>query len=325
MWVSLLASALGVVGCGDADSVAGGRSVDNVDNGAAGSGSGGTDGSGGTGIVIGVGGLLGVGGGSTGSPTIEADSDGVDNDGNGIVDDVDVGGDGVCDCLNIATLGRSGAWGTGNIFSDWLNSRSPKGAQDLGDQVLTEELIREFQVIVALDVSALAIRVKGVDYPAGHAYSDDEAAVMQAWITSGGGLMTTIGNTSNERVEVENINKLLAFSGMAYSTTLLDTEGDVRVWEPHPVTEGMGVARIQNGVQPEGTTGEVVGWDAGDRVALKVHEVDSGRIAMWGDEWITYDEYWADVAELDIELLWLNLLKWLTPPKQCQVPIPVIR
>jgi hypothetical protein len=43
---------------------------------------------------------------------------------------------------------------------------------------------------------------------------------------------------------------------------------------------------------------------------------------MWGDEWITYDATWNNVTGLNIELFWLNLLKWLSPPNQCQVPIP---
>jgi hypothetical protein len=50
----------------------------------------------------------------------------MDNDGNQIVDDVDVGGDGVCDCLNIGTIGSIGPWSNGgNIFETWLNARTP--------------------------------------------------------------------------------------------------------------------------------------------------------------------------------------------------------
>ncbi len=31
---------------------------------------------------------------------------------------------------------------------------------------------------------------------------------------------------------------------------------------------------------------------------------------------------WADVKGQQVELFWLNILKWLSPPKTCQVPIP---
>jgi hypothetical protein len=41
-----------------------------------------------------------------------------------------------------------------------------------------------------------------------------------------------------------------------------------------------------------------------------------------GDEWTTYDSEWANVTGEQVELFWLDILKWLSPPKTCQVPIP---
>src|SRR5688572_1835779 len=73
--------------------------------------------------------------------------DGLDNDGDGVIDDVDTGGDGVCDCLRIATLGVSGTAGASGVFSSWLDARSDFGAVDLGDMVLTPELLAGFQII----------------------------------------------------------------------------------------------------------------------------------------------------------------------------------
>jgi hypothetical protein len=47
---------------------------------------------------------------------------------------------------------------------------------------------------------------------------------------------------------------------------------------------------------------------------------------MWGDEWITYDSEWDEGQhpEYDVERFWLNVLKWLTPKDECQVPIVVV-
>jgi hypothetical protein len=53
-------------------------------------------------------------------------------------------------------------------------------------------------------------------------------------------------------------------------------------------------------------------------------EVGNGKIFMWGDEWISYDVEWARVGEYQIERLWLNIFKWLSPEKECQVPIIVL-
>ena len=77
---------------------------------------------------------------------------GVDNDLDGIIDDVDEGDDGICDCLIIATIGQPGEWGDGDVFAAWLDERSDIGATPLADQVLTAELLEPFQVIVVQDV-----------------------------------------------------------------------------------------------------------------------------------------------------------------------------
>lgn len=294
--------------------------------GATGSGTGGsTSGFGGSGTGSG-GVIFNLDGGIGVIPGGETKCDGLDDDGNGIIDDVDVGGDGVCDCLNIATLGYPGGWGTGNVFADWLNARSPIGAVTLQDQDLTTVNLAQFQIIVTESIVEGGSR----GAPAVHPYSTAEAAALEAWVRIGGGLMTTTGyvNSSGENV---NVNRLLVFAGMNYDVTsgrnAYSVNGLISDWSPHPTTDGLlvpggtnGTAHIQNGWAPEGS-GSVVGRDALGRTALLVNTVDNGRIAMWGDEWITYDKDWLNTS-YKIELLWLNLLKWLSPPNQCQVPIP---
>jgi hypothetical protein len=288
------------------------------------SGASGVNGASGAGIGGAAGGIAidGAGGsGARGDGGAEV-CDGADNDGDGIIDDVDVGGDGVCDCLNIATIGQIGPWSNGgNIFTTWLNMRSPTGAVALDDQLLTADLIRPFQVIVSLHVDTTAVENMGRSSAAHHAFAQEEADALKAWVEGGGGFLTTIGYSNNEANEVVNVNRLLNALGMGYSTSKLDLTDFVQRWDPHPIT--MGVSRIftDNGIQPEGT-GTTIAWDTGDRVALQVKEVGMGRVAVWGDEWITYDSEWQDITDQQVELFWLNLLKWLSPPNECQVPIP---
>ncbi|HEX6767181.1 MAG TPA: hypothetical protein VF103_16905 [Polyangiaceae bacterium] len=272
------------------------------------------------GAVIPVGGTgAGATGGGNGSSEV---CDGVDNDGNGVVDDVDAGGDGVCDCLNIGTIGTIGPWSDGgNIFAAWLDARTPLGAVALGDQMLTPELLAPLQVIVVLHVATEAAVNGERMSPAHHVFSDDEVAAFGDWVRRGGGVMTTIGYNGDEAAEVVNVNRLLADVGMGYSTRNLGLTNYVREWMPHPVTEGVRNIFTDNGVEPEGS-GETVAMGQGNRIALQVMETESGRVVVWGDEWITYDSEWADIEDQQVELFWLNILKWLSPPRTCQVPIP---
>ncbi|HEX6239470.1 MAG TPA: hypothetical protein VFZ61_01200 [Polyangiales bacterium] len=251
--------------------------------------------------------------------------DGKDNDGNGVVDDVDAEKDGVCDCLNIATIGDIGPWSNGgNVFKTWLNARSATPAVELGDQVLSDELLRKFQVIVVLYVGEQA--VTGNDNRSARAhrpFTADEVAALGRWVRAGGGLMTTTGY-SDENSEVTNMNLLLNPLGAGYSTSNKDTQGFVTQWESHPITANVMKIRTDNGVQPDGSAAMTLARDEGGRVALQVTQADSGRVAVWGDEWITYDSEWSDTQDQQVDRLWLNLLKWLSPAKVCQVDLPPV-
>jgi hypothetical protein len=294
-------------------------------SGGTGAGKGPGSGTGGSPIIVTTGGTFaasGTGGsGPVGNGTPEV-CDGVDNDENGITDDVDAGGDGVCDCLSIGTIGHIGPWSDGgNIFASWLDARTPQGAVQLGDQVLTPELLAPLQVIVVLHVGTMEVTNADVITPANHAFSEAEVAAFGAWVKAGGGVMTTIGYHWNEAEEVVNVNRLLASVDAGYSVTNLDLNDYVTRWEQHPVTDGVRRINTVNGVEPAGS-GTPVAYGAEDRIALRVNQPANGRVVVWGDEWITYDSEWEDIQDQQIELFWLNILKWLSPPRTCQVPIP---
>jgi hypothetical protein len=226
-----------------------------------------------------------------------------------------------CDSLRIATIGRIGPWGTSTLFSAWLQKEGTQPAVDLGDAVLTAETLDKFDVIVALNLAQFPIREgKTQDPGVSHSYSAAEASALETWVRRGGGIMTTIGYTSNEAEEQVNIDNLLAFSKMGYSTTLLDADGDVTRFDPHPTTTNVLKLAIQNGVRPAGTGGTVIGWDSSNREALLAGTVENGKIVVWGDEWITYDAYWGSRPDLNIERFWVNVMNWLAPQKACMLP-----
>jgi hypothetical protein len=238
--------------------------------------------------------------------------DGLDNDGNGTVDDVDVGHDGVCDCLLIATLGKAGGSGQGDVFGSWLDARSDSGATDLKDQTLTKELLARFQVIVAQDIHDQ------------RAYSAAEIDALQQWVEAGGGLLTLVGYAGVD--ERTNVNNVLARFGLDYgSKPILARNGaaktiPVKTWAPHPVTTGVTAVGVDNGYAAEGT-GIALASEGGYDL-LKAKEVGSGHVLAWGDEWITYDSEWKNNTDYQVEHLWLNMIKWLTAARVCQVPPP---
>ncbi|WP_437524394.1 hypothetical protein WME79_35930 [Sorangium sp. So ce726] len=260
---------------------------------------------------------VGTGGGNSssgsGTPSNEDTCDGLDNDGNGIIDDVDAGGDGVCDCLRIATLGEPGEWGDGDVFEAWLNQRSINGAVDLNSAELTAEELAKHQVIVIQDVSGI-----------GRTYSDAEVEALRGWLSKGGGLMTLIGYGDPD--ERENVNTLLAPLGVGYDQEpILPREGGstipITAWSgEHPVLDGIKAVGVDNGYPVVGEGATLATGDGHD--VLKALEVGDGRVLVWGDEWITYNSEWVDHPDYQVERFWLNAIKWMTPANECQVAIP---
>jgi hypothetical protein len=244
--------------------------------------------------------------------------DGLDDDGNGIVDDVDKGRDGVCDCLRIATLGLPGVWGEGDVFEGWLEARSDDSAVDFGNNALTPEMLLGIQILVLLDISEREITSEAQAL---------EAVALTEWLEAGGGMVTLIGYQAGE-FDVIEANAFLAPLGLAYDTEeVLHRSGDqtapVSQFAEHPVFEGVSALGVDNGKEPIGSVGEVVAAAEDIRVARSAL-IGDGKVFMWGDEWISYDSEWENTDDYQVERFWLNLFKWLSPEKECQVPVIVI-
>ncbi len=296
-------------------------------------GNGSLDGGGGGGGSNGGGGQGGGDGGSgtkldAGSAPVET-CDGLDNDLNGVIDDVDLAKDGVCDCLKIATLGYKGQFGTGDVFNNWLNGKSLAGAVSLDRQTLTESLLAPFQVLVVQDIRAGTAGQFGVGKGIGRSYSPAEVQALRAWVNNGGGIMTLIGYSSSS--EVVNVNSLLQPYGINYGTTpiLPASNGSttpVTHWAVHPLTENILKIGSDNGYEVQGEGGIVIGYEPtpGNHDAARATTLGKGHVFVWCDEWITYDSEWTAHADYQVERFWLNSLKWLTPIDQCQVALPVI-
>jgi hypothetical protein len=320
------------------DPLGGAGSAGSSTAGASGTGSGGLSLAGTAGLLLGVAGVAGTpadGGplsgdmcgttcpaGGTCSPEV---CDGVDNNCDGVKDNVDVNNDGVCDCLLIATLGFPGMWGTGDVFSTWLSARSNNGATALADQVLTPELLSHYQVIVAQDVDSTPHGANGTN-PAYsiHVYSDAEVQALHDWVAQGGGFMTLIGYADPS--EVVNVNRLLAPFSMNYgSVAILPKNGaastvPITTWIAHPVDNGVTAVGVDTGVETLGM-GTVIATNGSYQVGL-AQDVLPGHVLMWGDEWITYDSEWTAHPDYQVELFWVNAIKWLTATNTCQVPVP---
>jgi len=252
--------------------------------------------------------------------------DGFDNDCNGVVDDVDTGNDGVCDCIRIATLGVPGTWGEGDVFGTWLSARSTNGAVHLGDRVLTASLLSEFDIVIVQNVNAVA--PDDGSGGIGRSYSQEEVAALAQFVTQRGGLMTMIGYSAPS--ERTNVNSLLGPFGLVYGSDKILMQRNnatvaVETWHEHPISAGITAIGVDNGYEAQSVqnAGALVASQDGFQLG-RAMQVGSGKVFQWGDEWITYNSEWTGHPEYQVQLFWLNVIKWLSPVNYCQVVIPPV-
>jgi hypothetical protein len=262
----------------------------------------GTGGMTGTGAV-GTGGVTGAGpdGGATGGS-------GGGDDGGLVLDDasfVDAG----CTQLNIGILGNPGQNPSSN-FQAWLvmSGTSVTRIQTTTGVPLTAATLAPFDVIV-------------LDWLT-RDYTATEAAVLAAWVTAGGGLVSMSGY-DNIPTDDWHANSLLAPLGVAYSGSLLT--GAVTTFAPHPITAGLTSVTFNGGYAVSdlggaASTRTAIAYFSGNVPIGDAIQMGAGRAFVWGDEWIEFDSEWTTLP--DIKQLWVQVFAWLAPPNRCALHPP---
>jgi hypothetical protein len=328
--------------------------------------------------------------------------DGVDENQNGITDDVDKGRDGLCDCLHIGFLGAlaSDAGNNTGAFETWLEARSDVPVAHIGArEVITPEILKDLQVLVIGNL--------GERRNAG-GFSAAEVAAFRQWIeVDGGGVMSLAGYTANEQ-DITPTVALLAPTGLSYDYQTRGAGVLNMVMGPppvivhgivapdHPSVEGITALGVFYAYPVVGD-GQVIVREGNFNLAM-AKEVGAGHVYAFSDEWITQDVLWGPIMRpltqcqqsckqcatqcsnceiqcancqqqpcqggqpapeggtcargcdqactqcqnncqscdqactacsaleqndtLDIPRFWLNVLRWLTPVNECQVPVP---
>jgi len=247
--------------------------------------------------------------------------DGQDENGNGIIDDVDVGRDGICDCLRVAILGSltSTADDTNvTAFSSWLESRSTElvGVIPTGTP-LTPDVLNPYKVIIVANITGAVI-------------SPDDVYNLSQWVGAGGGLMTLAGFTVNS-ADMNGTNTLLQPYGISYQLT-----GDAGImgggepstpvtgFLPHPITTEVNKVGVYYAYPVLGD-GDVVAQQGGYVLGM-AKQVYNGKLFAWADEWIMFSNQWngSQCTDCQVERLWINIFSFLMPANECQVPPPPI-
>jgi hypothetical protein len=231
----------------------------------------------------------------------------LDDDCNGVVDDVDVGGDGICDCLDIAIFGNEGANPSAE-FQSWLEAQGTQVDRiSLDNSPITQQILDKYDIII-------------LDWLV-RSYTPEEAALIEQWVGTGGGLMSMTGHTNNNTV-IDRPNSIIQPMGLSYNGSKGFFSGPVTQWTPHPITMGITSVSFYGGlyinIVDDGIgVNEVIGTLPQGPVAV-AQVRKNGKLFIFGDEWIEFDSEWQNIPQ--IKKLWANSLGWLSPQNFCTIP-----
>jgi hypothetical protein len=221
---------------------------------------------------------------------------------------------------------------------------------DLSTVTITPELLAPLKIIYVLDLyhtradrDAFIAGVEAGTYTqwCGTCYTGSQRSLLQSevdaikdWVNNGGGLATTLGYR-NSWDEPANVNRVLRPYGVTYSTTdtwLFAGKTLITTFSHIPpiasaLTNGVSTLQVNNVVAIKGWVAGAEGalppesshfanfssqggYTMGAALLVPPYTATSGRILMWSDEWITYDQVWGDTSQ-QADVFWNNSLNWL--------------
>jgi len=246
---------------------------------------------------------------------VEVSCDNIDNDCDENVDNVDAGGDGICDCLNIGIFGATGYAPSAN-FEAWLEEQGSAVTRTLlanNPGAITPAVLANYDLV-------LIDRIE-------RALSADEAAALEAFVKEDGrGMITLIGynfDNLNPVPERDRANSALAPFGLAYEGGYFG-DGVIPTFDQnHPISMGITQVNFAGGIQPvdaenQGISEVFATVQAANAGIAHQTDMDGGRVIVWGDEWITFDSDWVGYA--DVQDFWVNMFNWVKPKDFCGQP-----
>jgi hypothetical protein len=200
--------------------------------------------------------------------------------------------------LRLALVGDPGAHAETLLDGLLAESATVTRLQSSNDAVspLDASLLAQFDVVVLEQLT--------------RSYDPGEASALFDWVRAGGGLFSLTGYRNNV-IDGQRPNALLAPFGIQYTDVASACEQEPIPDTGSPVTAGVSQLIFCNGYHVD-DAGQVGGTDltlasSSGAPVLISQQRDLGRVLVWGDDWIEFD----DQLDADDKLFWQQAIRWL--------------
>ncbi len=201
------------------------------------------------------------------------------------------------EACRLAILGNPG-FNPGANFAEWIAERGPVvdrfvAGPDL--QAFTLANLQTYDVVL-------------LDRLAPDALLGISATELATWVEAGGRVIALSGYGDYPEV-VQVQNALLTPLGLGFVSET-PVWGPVTQFTQHPINAGLQSLTFVGGREVSHQAGDEVIMTLETDIAVGVIAVrGSGRLFLFGDEWVTFDSEW--VALPEIEQFWVNIFDWL--------------
>jgi hypothetical protein len=208
---------------------------------------------------------------------------------------------GVFGCMKILLLGDPGEDSSSN-FEAYVQGIGTAATRIANPDVLDATLLADYNIVILDQLE--------------RTFTADEAAALTTWLTAGNNGVMAMSGYTGAQSDIDRPNSLVAGMGVDFTGGLLN--GPVVQFATHPTTKGLTSVTFAGGFPVEiaatppasSTQTYVATIDTGSEVDVAVAAtLGSGRIYLWGDEWVTFDSEWEGSTQ--IQMFWSDVLSWL--------------
>jgi hypothetical protein len=192
----------------------------------------------------------------------------------------------------VLSFGEGPFWAHNSLIA-WLSANTQSVMSAGSNATITPALLANVDVVLTRSIS--------------RTFAPDESAALYEFVAAGHGLFALTGYSGFVPENEQFTSLMVAFDASAPG---LAGGGQVTELSPHPINAGLVQLPYDGGFEIREPAGAAQLGRLNGRVVGAAWQVGLGRVIVWGDDWVQFDDYW--VADM-LAMFWAQAFAWVWP------------